>query len=134
MNGHQCYCFWVVRPLSTTNITTAITYIHLLLLFLIPHPSPLSPPAFYSWWTNSSFKAPLTFSVLLLLLGNLLYALAYPFNSLTCVLLGRLITGLGGIRAINRRYVADCISLHARTAASAYFVTAGALGECEGRE
>jgi hypothetical protein len=55
-----------------------------------------------------------------------------PCNSLKYVLVGRLLNGFGSARSINRRYVADAFSKEDRTAASAVFVTAGALGMAAG--
>ncbi len=43
------------------------------------------------------------------------------------VIVGRYLNGFGSARAINRRYIADTFSRRERTAASAAFVTAGAL-------
>lgn len=47
-------------------------------------------------------------------------------------MLGRLLSGFGSARALNRRYIADTFSSHERTSASATFVTAGALGTSAG--
>jgi MFS family permease len=47
-------------------------------------------------------------------------------------MIGRLLNGFGSARAINRRYIADSFSRDERTAASAAFVTAGALGMAAG--
>jgi MFS family permease len=48
------------------------------------------------------------------------------------VLIGRFLNGFGSARAINRRYIADTFSKADRTAASADFVTSGALGMAMG--
>lgn len=66
------------------------------------------------------------------ILGNIFYAIALPCNSLTLVMIGRLLNGFGSARSINRRYIADTCSPRERTAASANFVTAGALGMAAG--
>lgn len=42
-----------------------------------------------SWWSNYSFKSPLIAGSVLILLGDILYALAYDFNSLALLLTGR---------------------------------------------
>ena len=92
-----------------------------------------------SWWTNYSFKRPLLCSAMLLTIGNLLYALAYDMPvagggesdwnwRLFMLLGGRFICGLGGARALNRRYIADLVSIRDRTRASGAFVAAGAVG------
>lgn len=86
----------------------------------------------YSWWSNYSYKDALLFSAGCAILGDVLYALALPFNSVTLILVGRLLNGFGGARAINRRYIADAYARNERTAASAAFVTASALGMAAG--
>lgn len=86
----------------------------------------------YSWWSNYTYKRALLFAATCSIVGDLLYALALPCNSLSLVIVGRLLNGFGGARAINRRYIADAVSRRHRTAASAAFVTAGALGMAAG--
>jgi hypothetical protein len=86
----------------------------------------------YSWWTSHSYKAALIFASCASLLGNLMYGVGLPVHSLTFVLMGRLMNGFGSARSINRRYIADSYSRVERTAASAAFVTAGALGMAAG--
>ncbi|OWM64692.1 hypothetical protein CDL15_Pgr010450 [Punica granatum] len=83
---------------------------------------------YFSAWSNRSYLKPLLFSSIVLLMGNTLYALAYDLNSLSILLIGRLFCGLGSARAINRRYISDCVPLKLRMQASAGFVTASALG------
>jgi predicted MFS family arabinose efflux permease len=86
----------------------------------------------YSWWSNRSYKDALLFAASCSVLGDVLYALALPFNSVSLIFIGRILNGFGGARAINRRYIADAYSRSDRTAASASFVTAGALGMAVG--
>mmetsp|Transcript_11358 Transcript_11358/g.18796 ORF Transcript_11358/g.18796 Transcript_11358/m.18796 type:complete len:709 (-) Transcript_11358:295-2421(-) len=86
----------------------------------------------YSWWSNHSYKNALLFAACCSVVGDILYALALPFNSVPLIIIGRLLNGFGGARAINRRYIADAFSRNERTAASASFVTAGALGMAVG--
>ena len=86
----------------------------------------------YSWWTSYSYKAPIVFSSVCSLVGNLLYGAGLPCHSLEVVMLGRLLTGFGSCRSINRRYIADSYSRSDRTAASAAFVTASAVGMATG--
>lgn len=81
-----------------------------------------------SWWSNFSFKSPLIFGCFMIVIGNVLYAIAYDLNSLTLLLIGRFLFGIGGARAVNRRYVADFVSMQAMTKYCSYFVAAGALG------
>ena len=86
----------------------------------------------YSWWTSYSYKSALIFASICSVLGNILYGAGLPLNNLNLVLFGRLLNGFGSARSINRRYIADSFSRCERTAASAAFVTAGAMGMAVG--
>jgi predicted MFS family arabinose efflux permease len=86
----------------------------------------------YSWWTSHSYKAALIFASTCSIVGNVLYALGLPCNNLMLLMVGRLLNGFGSARSINRRYIADAFPREERTAASATFVTAGALGMAAG--
>lgn len=88
----------------------------------------LASTVLYSWWTSYSYKDALIFSSLCCLIGNVIYAMGLPFDSLTLVLVGRFLNGFGSARAINRRFIADAFSSADRTAASAAFVASGAAG------
>ncbi|KAJ9188396.1 hypothetical protein P3X46_003755 [Hevea brasiliensis] len=83
---------------------------------------------YFSAWSNRSYLRPLVFSSIILLAGNTLYALAYDLNSISVLLIGRLFCGLGSARAVNRRYISDCVPHKLRMQASASFVSASALG------
>ncbi|RAL44425.1 hypothetical protein DM860_011702 [Cuscuta australis] len=83
---------------------------------------------YFSAWSNKSYFRPLVFSSIALCIGNILYALAYDLKSLPVLLIGRLFCGLGSARAVNRRYISDCVPLKIRMQASAGFVSASALG------
>ncbi|KAM7525682.1 hypothetical protein LguiA_015584 [Lonicera macranthoides] len=83
---------------------------------------------YFSAWSNKSYFKPLVFSSIVLFLGNTLYALAYDLNSIWVLILGRLFCGLGSARAVNRRYISDCVPLKICMQASAGFVSASALG------
>ncbi|XP_075505840.1 SPX domain-containing membrane protein At4g22990-like isoform X1 [Primulina tabacum] len=83
---------------------------------------------YFSAWSNKSYFRPLIFSSIVLFVGNLMYALAYDLNSISMLLLGRLFCGLGSARAVNRRYISDCVPIKIRMQASAAFVSASALG------
>ena len=48
---------------------------------------------YFSAWSNKSYFKPLIFSSIVLFVGNLVYALAYDFNSLALLLIGRLFCG-----------------------------------------
>lgn len=65
-------------------------------------------------------------------IGNLFYAIAYDYNSIVLLLIGRFVFGMGGARAVNRRYIADYVSLKALTKYSAAFVAASAIGLAAG--
>lgn len=86
----------------------------------------------YGWWSNHSYKSALTFAALSSFLGNLFYASALHYDSTAFVMIGRALNGFGSARAINRRFIADTFAKRERTAASAAFVTAGALGMASG--
>ncbi|KAL9258095.1 SPX domain-containing membrane protein-like protein [Drosera capensis] len=83
---------------------------------------------YFSAWSNKSYYKPLIFSSIVLIIGNTLYALAYDVHSIWVLLIGRLFCGLGSARAVNRRYISDCVPLKFRMQASAAFVSASALG------
>ncbi|XP_045808893.1 SPX domain-containing membrane protein At4g22990-like isoform X2 [Trifolium pratense] len=83
---------------------------------------------YFSAWSNKSYFRPLVFSSIILFLGNAMYALAYDLNSIWILLIGRLCCGFGSARAVNRRYISDCVPLNIRMQASAGFVSASALG------
>ncbi|CAK8532590.1 unnamed protein product [Lathyrus sativus] len=83
---------------------------------------------YFSAWSNKSYFRPLVFSSIALFLGNVFYACAYDVHSIWILLIGRLFCGLGSARAVNRRYISDCVPLKIRMPASAGFVSASALG------
>ncbi|CAK9188630.1 unnamed protein product [Ilex paraguariensis] len=83
---------------------------------------------YFSAWSNRSYFKPLVFSSIVLVVGNAMYALAYDLNSIMVLIIGRLFCGLGSARAVNRRYISDCVPLKIRLQASAGFVSASALG------
>lgn len=86
----------------------------------------------YSWWSSYSYKRALMFASLCCMVGNIVYALALPCDSLTMVLVGRMLTGFGSARVINRRYIADYYSIEDRTSGMADFVSASAFGMAVG--
>ncbi|KAL7456903.1 LOW QUALITY PROTEIN: hypothetical protein ACHAWC_008601 [Mediolabrus comicus] len=86
----------------------------------------------YGWWSNHSYKSALIFAATCSVLGNITYALALSYNSIWLVMIGRFLNGFGSARSINRRFIADTFSRNERTAASASFVTAAALGMSAG--
>ena len=84
--------------------------------------------AVYSYWTNTSFKQPMLAAVTLLVVGNLLYAMALQCDSYVMLFLGRFLCGLGAPRGVARRYISDHVETIHRTVASSHFVSASALG------
>lgn len=86
----------------------------------------------YGWWSNYSYKSALTFAATCSALGNIAYALALYYNSIQLIMIGRFLNGFGSARSINRRFIADVFTRKERTAASAAFVTAAALGMSAG--
>lgn len=86
----------------------------------------------YSVWSNRTFKRPLLFASVVCGVGNLLVTLSYDAGSLPLLLAGRLLTGAGNGRILNRRYIADFVSLEGRTIASIGFVAASAAGMAVG--
>lgn len=48
---------------------------------------------YFSAWSNRSYFRPLVFSSIVLFIGNAMYAMAYDFNSIAVLLLGRLFCG-----------------------------------------
>ncbi|KAL3781343.1 hypothetical protein ACHAWO_010731 [Cyclotella atomus] len=86
----------------------------------------------YSIWSNYCYRQPLLASGMLLMTGNLLYASAYRRGSITMALCGRFLTGLGGPRSMNRRYIADTTPLAYRTSVNAALGTATAMGAALG--
>lgn len=48
---------------------------------------------YFSAWSNKSYFRPLIFSSIVLLVGNIMYALAYDLNSILLLLLGRVFCG-----------------------------------------
>eukprot|EP01053_Blabericola_migrator_P008683 Blabericola_migrator_1__8682@NODE_456_length_8320_cov_227_265964_g357_i0_p1_GENE_NODE_456_length_8320_cov_227_265964_g357_i0NODE_456_length_8320_cov_227_265964_g357_i0_p1_ORF_typecomplete_len813_score88_79MFS_1/PF07690_16/3_6e27MFS_1/PF07690_16/3_2e09OATP/PF03137_20/0_032OATP/PF03137_20/11MFS_1_like/PF12832_7/20MFS_1_like/PF12832_7/0_0021WH2/PF02205_20/0_39SPW/PF03779_14/1_3e04SPW/PF03779_14/42SPW/PF03779_14/0_46_NODE_456_length_8320_cov_227_265964_g357_i024684906 len=82
----------------------------------------------YSLWSNYNFKMPLMFCNIVLIAGNLLYAMAFDAKKPWMLFAGRLLVGVGGNRAVNRRYISDFVPLENRAFQSAIFVTVGSLG------
>ena len=86
----------------------------------------------YSIWTNYNYKTPILFACSLAFVGNLLYACALSYQSMTICLIGRALTGLGATKVINRRYVADATTVALRTPANAALALGTALGAAMG--
>ncbi len=125
--------YYIVEPSSTryANALGMNDAMSGLIIGAMPWAAIISAITF-SIWTNKCFRSPLIFSGVLLVSGNLLYATAFRYGSIEMALCGRFMTGLGGPRSINRRYIADTTPLAHRTAVNAAFGTATALGAALG--
>eukprot|EP00501_MAST-03F_sp_TOSAG23-6_P000777 GSMAST32.ASY1.ANO1.807.1 assembled CDS len=77
---------------------------------------------------NGSFKNTFIFSVVLLIFGNLMYALASYFGYVWMLVCGRILCGLGCSGSLSRRYISSFVPRRQRTYASAIFVAAGSVG------
>eukprot|EP01018_Ginkgo_biloba_P012640 Gb_38457 [translate_table: standard] len=62
---------------------------------------------YFSAWSNRSYFRPLVFSSVVLFLGNLLYAIAYDLDSLSVLLIGRILCG----NVFGSFIFKDCIQL-----------------------
>ena len=82
----------------------------------------------YSYWSNYQYKLPTFVCALFVVLGDLVYVLAYPLKSPYLLLAGRLLIGVGGARVINRRYIATYVKPHARTAWNSAYVAGSIIG------
>lgn len=87
---------------------------------------------FFSRLSPQGFKKPLMLTSFTCLLGNLVYALAWTFRSLSIAVIGRFFIGFGGARAVNRRFIADYAPRSQRVQRSAEFVTYSAIGMAGG--
>jgi len=85
----------------------------------------------YSSWTNSSYKQPMVFCCVSQIVGNVIYAMALDADAFWMTTVGRLIVGLAGPRAINRRYITD-LPKSMLSSGSAAFVTSSAMGMAAG--
>jgi hypothetical protein len=86
----------------------------------------------FSMWTNKSFRHPFLMSCLMMIIGNLIYGLADPFQRVEVALLGRFISGLGAPKCIIRRYIADTTPVSLRTGVNAGFGMVVAAGSAMG--
>ena len=80
------------------------------------------------WYTRSSFRSALLFSALCPFVGNLMYALAITYQSMTIAILGRVLCGFGSAEVVNRQLISACVSYQNMTKASALFVSISAVG------
>ena len=128
-----CVNYYIVEPSSAlyVNALGAGDYMSAALIGMMPLASFISSIGF-SMWTNHSFRHPFLLSALLMLVGNILYSVAFNFHSIYLALAGRFLTGLGGPKCIIRRYMADTTSLNLRTSVNAGFGMVVAAGSAFG--
>jgi len=137
LNIFACFIYmmnyYIVEPSSTryANALGKDDAMSGLIIGAMPWAAMISA-VMYSVWTNRVYKAPLITSGVLLITGNFLYATAYRYESIGMALCGRFLTGLGGPRSMNRRYIADVTPLAQRTAVNIAFGIATALGAALG--
>ena len=137
LNIFACFIYmmnyYIVEPSSTryANALGKDDAMSGLIIGAMPWAAMISA-VMYSVWTNRVYKAPLITSGILLITGNFLYATAYRYESIAMALCGRFLTGLGGPRSMNRRYIADVTPLAQRTAVNIAFGIATALGAALG--
>lgn len=72
---------------------------------------------------QNTYKLPLMLSCFSFILGNLLYVLAYSFNSIVLMFIGRFLIGMGGARSVIRRYFIEHFSNDKLSYYSFYFVS-----------
>lgn len=127
------YHQYIVEPSSTryANALGTSDAMSGLIIGAMPWAAMASAVA-YSVWSNRQYRAPLLTSCALLVGGNVLYASALRAGSIGMALGGRFLTGLGGPRSMNRRYIADTTPVASRTAVNAAFGTATAMGAALG--
>ena len=80
------------------------------------------------WYTKSTFQSALLFSAFCPLVGNLMYAIAISYQSMTMAICGRILVGFGSAEVVNRQLISTCVLFKFMTQASALFVAAGAIG------
>jgi uncharacterized membrane protein len=128
-----CMNYYIVEPSSTMycNALGAYDAMSGSLIGMTPLAAFVSAIP-YSMWTNRAFRQPVIVSCCLLILGNLLYASAYNFQSIEVALAGRFLTGLGAPKVIVRRYMADTTPVSLRTGVNAGFGMVVAVGSALG--
>eukprot|EP01016_Furgasonia_blochmanni_P057127 TRINITY_DN9862_c0_g3_i1.p1 TRINITY_DN9862_c0_g3~~TRINITY_DN9862_c0_g3_i1.p1 ORF type:complete len:709 (+),score=161.53 TRINITY_DN9862_c0_g3_i1:174-2300(+) len=83
---------------------------------------------FYNLITAKSWRLAYKIAFVLITLGNFFYSIADEFGSISLLILGRLLIGVGGARVLARKYIAFNIAEYAKTKYSSYFVLFSALG------
>lgn len=128
-----CMNYYIVEPSSTLycNRLGAQDTMSGLLIGMTPLAAFLSSIP-YSMWTNHSFRHPFVLSCVLLMLGNMLYAVADIFRNFPMAMMGRFICGVGAPKCIIRRYMADTTPVSLRTGVNAGFGMVVAAGSAMG--
>ncbi|CDW89208.1 major facilitator superfamily [Stylonychia lemnae] len=62
-----------------------------------------------NFWTRRSFKHPMIFGLLMIIISNLLYIYAYHHRRLDLLIISRFIFGFGGSKVVHRKYIANYI-------------------------
>lgn len=86
----------------------------------------------YSSWTNNGYKAPLIFSCIVYIFGNLFYCYSGVFQSLLPMTIGRFLMGVGSARVVNRRYLIDHVEENHLLYYSMMYVVMTSLGHVLG--
>ncbi len=128
-----CMNYYIVEPSSTMYVNALGAYdaAGAALIGMMPIASFMAAIA-YSIWTNTVFRQPFLVSCSLMVIGNVIYSLAFNYKSLPMALIGRFLTGLGGPKMIVRRYMADTTSVSIRTSVNAGFGMVVAAGSALG--
>lgn len=81
---------------------------------------------------HSVFRAPLLFSSVCAMIGNVVYAKATTHNSMAMAVGGRLLIGLGSSEILNRQLITNCIPPVRLVPEAAKFVSLSMVGTCIG--
>jgi MFS family permease len=89
--------------------------------------------AFTAYWTSHNYKLPMATTCFSILLANGAYLLAlYNTKYYYCLLLGRVLLGIGGTGLISRRYMSEHVSWMNRAKWSAALIIGSGLGMASG--
>lgn len=91
---------------------------------------PFDSPSF-THKTTGNYRLPFNISYVAMVIGNILYALAYRTNFLYLILIGRIVTGFGFISFMyHKRYCSDprIVGIRRRTTLASYLVIGQGLG------
>jgi len=128
----NCYIVQLTNGLYVAELGATKTYSGLIMG--MTHLAAIFCTFMYSSWTNTSYKAPLTVSCLLFILGNFLYSFADFNKSLIIMAMGRFVIGLASARVVNRRYIIDQVPSHLIMHYSFLYVGLTCLGMASGNQ